>query len=59
MTTDAILLLFQRRRKRPAMDAVTADRLALMRHRVMQLGDRERELNDWKASYALRTGRAA
>ncbi len=57
--TATILHLFTPRRKRPEMDAVTADRLALMRHRVRQLGDRERELNDWKASYALRTGRAA
>ena len=57
--TEAILSIFTRRRKRPEMDAVTADRLALMQHRVRQLGDRERELNDWKTSYALRTGRAA
>ena len=57
--TEKILDLFTSRRKRPEMDAVTADRLALMQYRVRQLGDRERELNDWKASYALRTGRAA
>ena len=59
MTTDAILLLFQRRRKRPAMDAVTADRLALMTFRVRQLGDREREIQAWRDGYRLRTGRAA
>ena len=59
MTTEAILLLFQRRRKRPAMDVVTADRLALMQHRVRQLGDRERDLNRWRDGYRLRTGRAA
>ncbi len=54
----SILRLFPRRRK-PALDAVTADRLSLMVHRVRQLGDRERDLNRWRAGYAIRTGRAA
>ena len=59
MTTGDILHLFKPRRKRPAMDAVVADRLALMRYRVRQLGDRERDLNRWRDGYRLRTGRAA
>ena len=59
MTTDAIVRLFTRRRKRPAMDAVTADRLALMTYLVRQAGDRERDLLRWKDSFRLRTGRAA
>ena len=59
MTADAILLLFKKRRKRPEMDAVTADRLSLMTYRVRQLGDRERDLNRWRDGYRLRTGRAA
>ena len=57
--TDAILHIFTPRRKRPAMDAVTADRLSIMQHRVRQLGDRERDLNRWRDGYRLRTGRAA
>lgn len=57
--TDKILHLFTSRRKRPPMDAVVADRLALMEHRVRQLGDREREMNRWRDGYRLRTGRAA
>lgn len=59
MTTDTILSIFTRRRKRSEIDAVTADRLALMRHRVRQLGDVERELNRWKTDYQIRTGRSA
>lgn len=59
MTTEAILHLFTPRRKRPEMDAVAADRLALMTFRVRQLGDREREMNRWRDGYRLRTGRAA
>lgn len=59
MTTEAILHLFTPRRKRPEMDAVVADRLALMTFRVRQLGDREREMNRWRDGYRLRTGRAA
>jgi len=57
--TEAILSIFTPRRKRPAMDAVTADRLALMTFRVRQLGDREREIQAWRDGYRLRTGRAA
>lgn len=57
--TDAILNLFRRPRKRPELDAVTADRLALMTYRVRQAGDRERDLLRWKDSFRLRTGRAA
>ncbi len=57
--TSTIINLFTRRRKRPAMDAVTADRLELMQYRVRQLGDREREMNAWRDGYAYRTGRAA
>lgn len=57
--TRHIVALFMDRRKRPSMDAVTADRLALMTYRVRQAGDRERELNRWKTSYQMRTGRAA
>ena len=59
MTTGDILHLFKPRRKRPPMDAVVADRLALMTYRVRQLGDREREMNRWRDGYRLRTGRAA
>ena len=59
MTTGDILHLFKPRRKRPSMDAVVADRLALMTYRVRQLGDREREMNRWRDGYRLRTGRAA
>jgi hypothetical protein len=58
MTTATILDLLTRRRK-PQMDAVFADRLAIARHRVRQLGDGVRELNRWKRDYALRTGKAA
>ena len=57
--TEAILSIFTPRRKRPQMDAVTADRLALMTYRVRQLGDREREIQAWRDGYRLRTGRAA
>jgi len=57
--TEAILSIFTYRRKRPEMDAVTADRLALMTFRVRQLGDREREIQAWRDGYRLRTGRAA
>lgn len=57
--TERIFSLFRQRRKRPEMDAVTADRLELMRYRIVQLGDRERELNRWRDGYRLRTGRAA
>ena len=57
--TEIILSILTRRRKRPAMDAVTADRLALMTFRVRQLGDREREIQAWRDGYRLRTGRAA
>ena len=57
--TEAILSIFTPRRKRPPMDAVTADRLALMTYRVRQLGDREREIQAWRDGYRLRTGRAA
>lgn len=56
--TERILALFRSRRK-PVPDAVFADRLALARYRVRVLGDRERELNEWRRGYALRTGRAA
>ncbi len=56
--SETILHLLTRRRK-PAIDAVTADRLSLMVHRVRQLGDRERDLNRWRAGYAIRTGKAA
>lgn len=55
----SILHFFNRRRKRPALDAVTADRLALMHYRVRELGDRVRDLNRWRAGYAIRTGKAA
>jgi len=54
-----ILRLFTRRRKRPALDAVTADRLSLMHFRVRHLGERERDLNAWRRGYEMRTGRAA
>ena len=54
-----ILRLFTRRRKRPALDAVTADRLSLMHFRIRHLGDMERDLNAWRRGYELRTGRAA
>jgi len=54
--TDQILNLFRRRVKRPALDAVTADRLALMRHRVRLAGDQVREFNRWRDSYRIRTG---
>lgn len=57
--TERIVNLFTPRRKRPAMDAVTADRLSLMTYRVRQLGDREREIQAWRDGYRLRTGRAA
>ena len=57
--TDAILSLFAPRRKRPEIDAITADRLSLMTYRVRQLGQRERDLNRWRDGYRLRTGRAA
>lgn len=57
--TERILSLFKPRRKRPAMDAIVADRLSLMQFRVRQLGDREREMNSWRDGYAYRTGRAA
>ena len=57
--TDKILNLFGRHRK-PA-PAPTADerRMELMQHRVRQLGDVEREMNRWRDSYRLRTGKAA
>lgn len=55
----SILHFFNRRRKRPEIDAVTADRLALMHYRVRELGDRVRDLNRWSAGYTLRTGRVA
>lgn len=58
MTTDAIVRLFTRRRK-PLMDAVLADRLALMHYRVRLAGDRVRDLNQWRDGYRIRTGRAA
>ena len=57
--TARILALITPRRQRPVMDAVTADRLSLMRYRIGVLGDKERELNRWRDSYRLRTGRAA
>ena len=57
--TDRILSLLRKPRKRPEMDAVVADRLALMRYRVRQLGDVERDLNRWKDDYRMRKGRAA
>ena len=57
--TERIVNLFTPRRKRPAMDAVTADRLALMRYRVRLRGEQVRDLNRWRDSYRLRTGRAA
>lgn len=57
--TDKILNLFRHRVKRPALDAVTADRLALMHFRIRHLGDMERDLNAWRRGYELRTGRAA
>ncbi len=57
--TEIIFALFRQRRKRPPMDAVTADRLALMHWRVQRLGDRVRDLNQWRDGYRLRTGRAA
>ena len=57
--TDKILNLFARHRK-PA-PAPTADerRMELLRYRVRRLGDRVREMNRWRDSYRLRTGRAA
>ena len=57
--TAAILHFLRNRRKRDEMDAVTADRLALMRHRVRLLGDVERDLNRWRDDFRHRTGRAA
>jgi hypothetical protein len=58
MTSAAILNLLTRRRKRP--EPTAEDRaLELMRYRVRHLGDVEREMNDWRDSYRLRTGRAA
>ena len=59
MTTDKILYLFTRRRKRPELDAITADRLEIARHYVRKAGDAERDLNRWRDSYRLRTGVAA
>lgn len=57
--TDQILNLFRRRVKRPALDAVTADRLALMTYWVRLRGDAVRDMNRWRDSFRLRTGRAA
>ncbi len=59
MTTDAILALFKQRRKRPEMDAVTADRLEIARYYVRRAGDEVRDFNRWRDSYRIRTGRAA
>lgn len=59
MSRDQILDLFTRRRKRPEMDAVTADRLELMTYRVRVRGEQERDMNRWRDSFRLRTGRAA
>ena len=57
--TARILALITPRRQRPAMGAVMADRLSLMRYRIGVLGDKEREMNRWRDEYRLRTGRAA
>ena len=57
--TEAILSIFTYRRKRPEMDAIVADRLALMRYRIAVLGDKEREMNRWRDDFYTRKGRAA
>ena len=59
MTSERILALVRRERK-PRPEPTPEERaLELMRYRVRQLGDRVREMNDWKDGYRLRTGRAA
>lgn len=57
--TEAIFSLFGRTRK-PRPEPTEQERaLELMRHRVRQLGDRVRTVDQWATSYRIRTGRAA
>ena len=59
MTSAKILNLLRPKRK-PVPVPTREDRaLELMRYRVRHHGDRVREMNRWKDSYRLRTGRAA
>lgn len=57
--TEAIFSLFGRPRKPRLEPTEDERRMELLRYRVRQLGDRVREMNDWKDGYRLRTGRAA
>jgi hypothetical protein len=58
--TDRILsLLLGRRKSRPAPEDRNALREWRIAARIRELGDREREMNRWRRSYWLRTGRVA
>lgn len=47
------------RPERPAPEDRNALREWRIEQRIKALGDREREMNDWRDSYRLRTGRVA